>query len=117
VDEIGVAAGFAERFQQPRGAFRVQLQRLVERLLEGDRRRAVDHHVDAGHAGDLALQVAGDRLDFAAVQALEDLASEDVLEAPVGVAAEEHREARLRQLVQALGEHGLADEPGGSRQQ
>ena len=39
VDEVGVAAGFAQRVEQAGRALAVELERLVERLLEGDARR------------------------------------------------------------------------------
>jgi hypothetical protein len=117
VDHVRIAAGFSERSEEARGTLRVQLQRLVERLLEGDGRGTVDQDIDARDAGELALEVTRHRADVASVESFEDLACEQVLEPGFRVAAEEHGDARLGQLVQALREHGLADEPGGSRQQ
>ena len=119
VDEVRVAAGLAQRFEQARRALAVELERLVQRLLEGDARGAVDDDVDvAGQVEVVVAEVAADGLDVGAVEALERGGGEDlVLEPVVGVAAQQDRDRRLGQLADDLGQHGLADEPGGAGQQ
>jgi hypothetical protein len=120
VDEVGVAAGFAKRVEEARRALAVELQRLVERILEGDRRGAVDDDVDVVDPLEpVVAEVARDRFDRAAVEALERRAREHlVLQALLRViAAQQHRDGGVGQLADDLREHGLADEPGGTGEQ
>ena len=119
VDEVGVAAGLAERVQQSRGALAVELERLVERLLEGDGGGAVDDDVDVAHALEpVVAEVAADGLDVAAVEALERLARQDlVAQAAFGVAAQQHGHAGVRKLAHDLREQCLAEETRGTREQ
>ena len=119
VDEVRVAAGVAHGLQQARRSLRVQLQRLVERLLEGDGRGAVDDDVDpAADVQALTAEVAADGLHAAAVQSLARTAVEDlVLEALLRVAAQQQRDLRVRQLPQDLAEHGFSEESRGPGEQ
>jgi hypothetical protein len=116
VDEVRVAAGSADGFQQAGGALAVELERLVERLLERDGRGAVDDRVDA--AGDRQVivgDVAADHADVGRVETLAGCAREHLLaQALLGVAAEQENHLQVGQLSQDLAEHGLPQEPGGA---
>ena len=117
VDDVGVAAGLAQRVQQPRGALAVELERLVERQLERDRGGAVDDDVDVADALEpVVSEIAAHGLHAAAVEALARVARQHlVAQAPLGVAAQEHGHTGVGQLPQHLPEQRPC--PGNPRHQ
>ena len=90
MDEVGFRPGGEQPLEQARGAVGVEGERVVEGLLEGDGRGAVDDGVDPGPllASDpgqaVAREIAGDRLDAARLDPRSDLVRGEVGEGVVG---------------------------------
>ena len=136
VEEVDVvAAGLAQRVGETAGAEDVELEDVVQRLLEGDGRGAVDGDVGAGEllgveaAEALGGEVRGQRTQAAGGQRLvgqptgERLARQDLLHEPlvgrvvVGRAQEQRDRPGARDLSQPGRQDGLAEEPGGACEQ
>ena len=126
VDEVRPRAGALEVLEQADRAEGVESESLVEGLLEGDRRRAVDDGVDSRPLGAVRqavlAEVAGDRPDPAAVAELgEGLGDEHLVEqaAPglvVGGRPEQHDQPLDPLAVaQQRRQHRFAEEPRGAR--
>ena len=136
VEEVDVvAAGLAQRVGEAAGAEHVELEDVVQRLLEGHRRGAVDGDVGAREllgveaAEALGGEVGGQRAQAAGGERLvgqpagERLAREDLLHEPlmrgvvVGRAQQQRDRPGARDLAQPGRQDGLAEEPGGAREQ
>ena len=136
VQEVDVvAARLAQRVRQPARAEDVELQDVVQGLLEGDGRGAVDHDVGAGEqlriqsAEPLGGQIGGQGAQAAGGERLvgessgERLARQDLVDhallggVVVGRAEQQRDGAGALDLAQPRCEDGLAQEAGGAREQ